>query len=149
MVRKQYSKSDIKQFILQFPNSSDFLTKKSSVFEDSGILFIDNVPSFFKSNSSWVPTLHLILKFPNLLPTVTVDKGAIRFVVNGADIMRPGITTCQEFEKNSFVVIVDENFSKPLAIGKALFSSVDLIACGDGKVVLNLHRVGDEVWQIS
>jgi|AntAceMinimDraft_9_1070365.scaffolds.fasta_scaffold125274_1 PUA domain protein len=147
MVRKQWSKSDIKQFLSSFSYASQVVTKKSSVFLDDSILFVDNVPSFFQIGDSWVPTLHLLMKYVDLLPSVTVDKGAIKFVINGADIMRPGITTCQDFEKDSFVVIIDENYSKPLAVGKVLMSSVDLINSIGGKAILNLHRIGDYIWK--
>lgn len=147
MARKQWSKSDIKNFILLHPYVEKVMDKKSLVFEDGSVLFVNNVPSFFRIDNFWVPTLHLIMKIPDLIPSVTVDKGAIKFVINGADIMRPGITTCQDFDKDSFIVIIDENYSKPLAIGKSLLSSKELLESTDGKVVLNLHRIGDEIWQ--
>lgn len=149
MARKQWSKSDIKEFISFHPYVEKVMDKKSLVFEDDSVLFVNNIPSFFMMNNSWVPSLHLIMKLPDLIPSVTVDKGAIKFVINGADIMRPGITTCQNFEKDSFIVIIDENYSKPLAIGKSLLSSKELLESSDGKVVLNLHRIGDEIWNKS
>ena len=147
MSRKQWSKSDTKEFLSFHPFAEQFMTKKSSVFQDGEVLFVDGIPSFFRLDSSWVPTLHLMMKFPDLIPSVTVDKGAIKFVVNGADIMRPGITASQEFAKAAVVVIIDENYQKPLAVGRALFSSSDLMACKEGKVIANLHRVGDGIWQ--
>ncbi len=148
MVRKQWSKSDIKNFMSKFELAKELMNKKSSVYEDNNILFIDNKPFFFRpEGSDWIPTLQLILNHNNILPKVTVDKGAIRFVVNGADIMRPGITKCEEFSANSFIVIVDENFSKPLAIGKALFSSEEIMSKEGGKVVQNLHFIGDDIWK--
>ena len=58
-----------------------------------------------------IPSLHLIIENNNFfvsLPKVVVDVGAIRFVVNGADIMRPGIRTLEEFEQNSLVIVVDD-----------------------------------------
>jgi PUA domain protein len=149
MARKQWSKSDIKEFISIHSYVEKVMTKKSSVFEDDAVLFVDNIPCFFQTGTSWIPTLHLILKMPDLIPSVTVDKGAIKFVINGADIMRPGIVSANQFSANSFVVIIDENYSKPLAVGRALLSSTDLLESKDGKVILNLHRIGDEIWNKS
>jgi PUA domain protein len=76
--------------------------------------------------------------------------GAIRFVTNGADIMRPGITDADPaITEGSFVVIGDVNHGKPLAIGIALYNGADLLAMEDGKVVKNLHFVGDRIWNLE
>lgn len=149
MVQKQWSKSDIKKFISEVSFAQTFMSKKSSVFQNNNILVVDNIPSFFNIDDVWVPTLHLLLKYTSLLPKVVVDKGAIKFVVNGADIMRPGITSSDSFQKGDFIVIVDENYSKPLAVGKSLLSSEDLLASSSGKVISNLHFIGDDIWKVN
>lgn len=146
-MRKQYSKSDIKSFIEVFPPAEHVMTKKSNVFKEDNKLFVDNNLAFICIDGIWFPSLKLILQKPDLLPSVTVDKGAIKFVVNGADIMRPGITKVDDFKKEDFVVIVDETLSKPIAVGKAIFSSDELMEQKSGKVLLNIHFVGDEFWQ--
>lgn len=146
MVRKQYSKSDIKKFIESHPVAKRLMDKKSNVYEDDGVLYVQNKPVFFKIDSFWSPTLQVLLQQPDLLPSVTVDKGAIRFVVKGADVMRPGITKCQDFPADALVVIVDETVGKPIAVAKTLFSSPVLLEMTEGKVLINLHRVGDEIW---
>eukprot|EP00056_Hartaetosiga_gracilis_P020605 m.20590 g.20590 ORF g.20590 m.20590 type:complete len:139 (-) comp8586_c0_seq4:55-471(-) len=49
---------------------------------------------FFQHDKGhWFPTLRLLHKYPFLLPKLQVDKGAIRFVLSGADIMCPGVNT--------------------------------------------------------
>lgn len=49
---------------------------------------------FFRHReSAWMPTLRLLHKFPFFLPMEQVDKGAIRFVLSGANIMCPGLTS--------------------------------------------------------
>lgn len=49
---------------------------------------------FFRHRESgWMPTLRLLHKFPFFLPMEQVDKGAIRFVLSGANIMCPGLTS--------------------------------------------------------
>ena len=126
-MRKQFSKSDIKQFLVEFPYVSEYMDKKSNVAQEDDALIINNEVLFLRIDNNWVPSLKLLLK-KILIPKVVVDKGAIRFVVNGADIMRPGITACDEFEKDTCVVIVDETVGRPIAVGKALLSSTDLMA---------------------
>jgi len=76
---------------------------------------------------------------------VVVDAGAVRFVVNGADIMKPGIVSADpEIVIGDLVVIVEERYQKPLAIGRALVAGTDMK--GDGKAVKSLHHVGDAIW---
>ncbi|MDP9287287.1 MAG: RNA-binding protein, partial [Thermoproteota archaeon] len=47
---------------------------------------------------------------PDLLdhfPSVYVDMGAIKFVCNGAKVMRPGITSFDNFKKDGIVTVKD------------------------------------------
>ena len=77
---------------------------------------------------------------------VMVDSGAVRFVVNGADIMKPGIVSADpEIAVGDLVVIVEERHNKPLAIGRALVAGTDMK--GEGKAVKSLHHVGDAIWK--
>ncbi len=146
-MRKQFSKSDIKQFLEEHSFAKDLMTKKSKVAKDDDQLFIDNKLCFLYFDGVWGPSLKLLLEHPKLLPQVVVDKGAIKFVVNGADVMRPGIVCMDDFSKDAIVVIVDEGFGKPLAVGKALFSSSEMLQMTGGKVVSMLHHIGDEYWE--
>jgi len=77
---------------------------------------------------------------------VVVDSGAVRFVVNGADIMKPGIVSADpEIAVGALVVIVEERHNKPLAIGRALVAGTEMK--GEGKAVKSLHHVGDAIWK--
>lgn len=151
MSRKQFSKSDIKKFLEEFPPAELVMNKKSDVAEDNGVLFVGKEACFINNEGEWFPTLKLILKNPDkeLIPKLIVDMGAVRFVANGADIMRPGVVGCGNFKKGAIVLIVDETHEKPLGIGKALFSSEDLMNQTEGKVVKSLHYVGDEYWNTN
>jgi PUA domain protein len=82
-----------------------------------------------------------------VFPSVVVDMGAIKFVCNGAKIMRPGITEFDDFTKGDFVTVKDEKFLKILAIGRALEDSVVAFHNAKGYVLDNLHYVGDEFWE--
>lgn len=151
MAQKQWSKSDIKSFLETNRYAEKIIDKKTSVAEDKGILLVKGKPYFFELDGQWYPTLHLLMENSALLPKIVVDKGAIRFVVNGADIMRPGIVTADEWtvdEKNyQVVVIVDETVGKPIAVGTCELSSAELLSRDSGKLVKNLHRIGDDIWE--
>lgn len=94
------------------------------------------------------PTLLFEDIFP-LLPKIVVDMGAIPHICNGADIMAPGVIKIDgEFGKDSFILIIDERYRKPIAIGEALLDSETMKATKRGRIVKNVHHVGDEVWSL-
>ena len=80
-------------------------------------------------------------------PTVVVDMGAIKFVCNGAKIMRPGIVKFDTFKKGDLVTVKDVKFSKTLAVGRALEDSIISIQNEKGYVIDNLHYIGDPFWE--
>lgn len=139
-MRKQYSKKEIKEFLQRQPHAEAFMDKKSHVVEEDDTLSINGTLTFKKHDDQWIPSLNL-LKEHNVLPAIVVDKGTPPYIAKGADLMRPGVVSCEEFEKEAIVVIVDETHHFPLATGKALFSSTDLMAQTTGKVVKILHNL--------
>ena len=145
-MRKQWSKSEKKLFLQDISFAENLVSKKSSVIQVENRLYVDNILSCIQKDGVWYPSLAVLQQKPELLPRVVVDKGAIRFLVNGADIMRPGIIKVESFSKGAFVVIVDETVGKAIAVGKALVSSQEMIATSQGKVIKNIHYVGDELW---
>lgn len=122
------------------------LDKKSVVERDEDALLVDNKLYFIKQEDEWIPALPLLLLQEDLLPQLTVDMGAVKFVANGADIMRPGITAVPDTPKNALVVVVDERNRKPLAVGRMKHAGADMRAMSAGNVVESLHYVGDEYW---
>jgi PUA-domain protein len=80
---------------------------------------------------------------------ITVDAGAISFVSDGADVMRPGITEADsDIDSGDLVAIAEETHGKTLAVGRAMVEGGEMT--GDsGKVVESLHHVGDELYEFS
>jgi malignant T-cell-amplified sequence len=85
----------------------------------------------------------LLEKFPNVM----VDMGAVKFMCNGANVMRPGIRSYSEFEKDQIVCVIEESQHKFLAVGKAMVSSSELETMQKGEVVKNLHYISDKFWE--
>jgi len=54
-----------------------------------------------------------------------------------------------EFGAGAIVRVVDERHGKAIAIGRALFSSEEIQAMERGRVVENLHYVGDKIWRLA
>lgn len=98
----------------------------------------------FRLNDEIFPTLKSLDRIP--LKRVVVDMGAVPHVANGADIMAPGVVSAdEEITLGESVAIVDERHGKPIAVGQALVPGVKMRG-QKGKVIKNLHHVGDEVW---
>jgi PUA domain protein len=117
--------------------------------DDGEFVFADAVPLLFKYNNKWILTLHSLIKESNEIQykEVVVDAGAIKFVANGADIMRPGITKIdKEISKDEIIIVREETHNKPLALGLAIFSGQDMNSATSGKVVKSIHYIGDSIW---
>ncbi len=68
--------------------------KQVQVFEIEGdlkIYIIDGQPLLFEKSNRLYPTL--FNKIRSALPSVVVDDGAISHILNGADVMAPGIVS--------------------------------------------------------
>lgn len=117
------------------------MDKKSSVVEEDDKLYLSGELIYRKHQETWVPSLELLRKHNGLLPKVVVDKGTPPFILKGADLMRPGIVSCEDFEAGAIVVMVDEDHGFPIGTGVALFSSEDILAAKGGKVVKTLHNL--------
>ena len=107
---------------------------------------------FFKKEAILAKKKNIL--FPTLinpvlegLPSALIDMGAIPYVCNGADVMAPGIMGIEgEFKKGGLLVIRDVNHKKALGVGSAIFTSEEMRRLKKGKVILNLHYVGDKIW---
>ena len=78
---------------------------------------------------------------------VMVDDGAIKFILNGADVMAPGIIDADEEIKKGDVVWVRDARNLPIAVGISLMDGTEMIKSEKGKAVENLHHIGDEIWR--
>jgi PUA-domain protein len=114
-------------------------------------IYLVNKKPLLMDTGDWVfPTLKGALQCPFPERRVTVDAGAIPFVVNGADIMRPGIVAVSgDVKAQAPVQIVDERHGKPLAIGIALSDGQAILDSASGKMCRHFHHVGDELWNLE
>jgi PUA domain protein len=94
-----------------------------------------------------IPTL--IFKGLKRFPSILVDMGAVPYICNGADLMAPGVIDVKNnFNEDEVVVIRDIVHEEALAVGVSLKSSEALNNTKKGKVVQNLHYVGDKIWEL-
>ena len=113
--------------------------------EFAEIYLINGKPSLVKIEDVF-PTL-VFNEFLALSPKVVVNMGAVPHICNGANIMAPGITRFEgEFRKGDFVLVVDEKYGKPIAVGEIIYDVDVAKKATHGIVVRNIHFVGDKIW---
>ncbi len=119
---------------------------ESTEIQDGKIFFINSMPLLVSYKDTLFPTL-LFSEALNRLPKITVNMGAVPYICNGADVMAPGVVQIEgQFQTDEFLLVVDERHHKPLAVGKALYNSEDMKNLKQGKIVENIHYVGDKHW---
>ncbi|XP_052078156.1 malignant T-cell-amplified sequence 1 homolog [Mytilus californianus] len=111
-------------------------------------------PVFFRQRDGpYMPTLRLLHKYPFILPHMQVDKGAIRFVLSGANIMCPGLTSpgakMSNLEAGKVATIVAEGKEHALAVGKLVMSTEEILDKNKGIGVENIHYLNDGLWNMK
>ena len=150
-LKDRESKQIIKEFIDRFPSSVTFLNSvkhlEEQTVEDGAVFFVDGKPWIVRSQGRLFPSLKNDSVL-NTLPKIVVDMGAIPHVTNGAQIMRPGIRQIEgQFSKDDLVAILDEKYRKIIALGIAEMDSDVMRSLTKGRVITNIHYVGDTLWK--
>ncbi|KAK1759758.1 PUA domain-containing protein [Echria macrotheca] len=118
-IQRSLRNSLLTTYPLLTPYIDEILPKKASLDQvklpDRVSLFvIEGRPLFFQqdNNGVLVPHLRLVHRFPQAFPTVRIDRGAIRFVLSGATLMAPGLTS-----KGGRLPVPTERAGEPVAEG--------------------------------
>jgi PUA domain protein len=133
------------QWHIEIPKTKTLVMHE--IDDNSNLIKGDNITAI-QIGDSYIPFLsetELLEKFPK----ATVDTGAIKFVCNGANVMRPGIKKFTEFQKDDIICVIEETHNKFLAVGKALVSSNEMQEMTKGEVVKNLHYISDKYWEAA
>jgi PUA domain protein len=88
------------------------------------------------------------------MASVQADRGAIKFVLSGSDIMDPGVTSeggklpeeC--IEKGKPVLVFAEGKASPMAVGVLMKSTDDIRKQNEGKGIQNYHYIDDGLWNM-
>ena len=78
----------------QPPFAARTSANKDTYSDRATLYLINGTPIFFQHMTDpLVPHLKLIHRFPQAFPKLRIDRGAIRFVLSGATLMAPGLTS--------------------------------------------------------
>ncbi|KAJ2161038.1 translation machinery-associated protein 20 [Coemansia sp. RSA 552] len=151
------------KLIEQFPDIEahidEILPKKANLVQikckDRLVLFtVDGEVLFFQHfDDPIIPTLHLLHQYPDIMPKVQVDRGAIKFVLSGANIMCPGLTSPgawlpeKGLEKGAVVAVMAEGKENALATGITTMSTEDIKKINKGNGVELVQYLNDPLWK--
>jgi len=155
-LRRRDLKSFIEGFCSRYPRlcSSIGLGQPEAAFEASAedvtIYVVDGLPLAFKYGEEVLPTLVTIrMAGIEAISYAVVDAGAVKHILNGADVMAPGIVEVSSFSVGDTVAVWSLDRKTPLAVTKALMSSGEVLAVRRGRALKNVHHAGDDIWSIS
>ncbi|KAM1272442.1 hypothetical protein ACFX15_032682 [Malus domestica] len=138
----------------------DLIPKKSPLIvakcqNHLNLVVVNNVPLFFNiRDGPYMPTLRLLHQYPDIMKKLQVDRGAIRFVLSGANIMCPGLTSPggaldDEVGAETPVAIMAEGKQHALAIGFTKMSAKEIRDINKGIGVDNMHYLNDGLWKME
>ncbi len=114
-------------------------------FGEIKIILVDNEPLLLEYGGRHYLSVYGAIKLKPEKYRITVDSGALNFILNGADVMKPGIVFADSrIRERDFVYVTVEGRESPIAVGLALCSAEEMK--GKGKAVKNLHHVKDKIW---
>ena len=123
--------------------------EEAEVDDGPDLYLVDGEPLVVRIDDDYFVTVQGALALEPDERLVTVDAGAVEFVTNGADVMRPGVVEADDgIEEDDLVIIVEENHGKPLAVGRALTDGDDMVG-DEGRVVESVYHVGDDLWEFE
>jgi PUA domain protein len=128
---------------------ADAFEKVEFTDSDWNVVLVDGDPFVLYVDGDPFLTVQGANAYPPERGVVTVDAGAVSFVSDGADVMRPGIVDADDaIAAGDLVAINEESHGKFLAIGRAKVAGDDMV--GDsGKVVESIHHVGDDLFEFT
>lgn len=151
ILRKTEEKALVNDIMEAFGDVSSFTGKKLEYVQSDewDFIFVDGEPLLFKIEGKIFPTVKGALKLNPSRRRIVVDPGAVKFIINGADVMAPGIVDADHaIRDGDLVIVVEQAHGKALAIGRALIPGKDMVG-GKGKAVKSIHYVGDELWKLE
>ncbi len=151
ILRKTDEKALINDIEEAFGDASAFANKKLEDVktDEQEFIFVEGEPLLFKIEGKIFPTVKGALKLDPMKRRVVVDPGAVKYIINGADIMGPGIVESDpSIKEGDLVIVVEQAHGKALAIGRALVPGREM-AGKKGKAIKSIHYVGDELWKLE
>lgn len=160
-IKNSVQRTIISQIVEQYPlleNAIEQILPKKAMMvakaqDNVQLIVVNNEIMFYNQDGGpFFPTLKLLHKYPTMMNRMQVDKGAIRFVLAGANIMCPGFTSPGgrlpvSIEAEQPVAIYAEGKQHAMAIGLTKMSTDQIKSVNKGIAVETVHYLMDGLWQ--
>ncbi|EFP87332.2 uncharacterized protein PGTG_12916 [Puccinia graminis f. sp. tritici CRL 75-36-700-3] len=123
------------------------LNEQLSIYYDP-----EHQPIYIQLNTTLIPTIYTLLRYPSLLPTLRTNQLVLDKLVQGADLMLPGLNKSNldqltHLKKDQLVSISGSNPEDPIwAVGFLADDVTSLIRSESGKAVITIHTQNDFLW---
>ncbi|KAL8847696.1 MAG: hypothetical protein Q9221_007257 [Calogaya cf. arnoldii] len=161
------------------PHIEEIIPKKSQLdllkLPDRVTLYaLDSHPLFYQHMDDPItPHLRIVHQFPHAFSRVRIDRGAIRFVLSGATLMAPGLTSeggrlpngktsegeggkegdkryeGRDLEEGEIVVVEAEGKEEACMIGQLRVGTREIKEKKKGVVIDSGHYLGDGLWRME
>ena len=154
------------------PHIDELLPKKAQVdlvkVPDRVSLYcLDGRPLFWQHmDDPLLPHLRVVHQYPWAFPRVRIDRGGVRFVLSGATLMVPGLTSAGgrlpgaegegewgrdggEMQAGEVVVVDAEGKENACMVGVLKMGTSEMKEKKKGVGIENGHFVGDGLWRLD
>ncbi|OCT51975.1 Translation machinery-associated protein 20 [Cladophialophora carrionii] len=145
------------------PHIDDIMPKKSQLdlvkLPDRVSLYVlDDTPLFYQHmDDPIIPHLKLVHQYPHAFRRIKIDRGAIRFVLSGATLMVPGLTSKggwlpdkdDEVKPGEIVAIEAEGKEEICLIGQLEVGTEEMKEKKKGVAMSAGHYLGDGLWKLD
>lgn len=157
--KNKLSNSAIKQIKMQYPvDLSVFITKEDTfesikTDEKASYILRNGVPVFQVDRNKYTPTVKCVHMVPSILKKVYVDKGAIKHLINGADLMAPGLlhstSVFPSVAVGELVSIYGHGKDTALGVGEVLMDNAQVNEQKTGVAVKMTSHLGDKAYSYA
>lgn len=99
----------------------------------------------------WYPHMKLLHQYPEMLIQQRTDKGAIKFILGGAHVMAPGLTsagaTTVDAEEGAVVAIMAEGKEHAVGVGRMAMATSDVLEKKKGMAIEVVHCLDDGLYR--
>ena len=115
---------------------------------DFDVILVDRSLDFLLFDEKPLFALTAIERYQPKKKFVIVDKGAVKFLANGADVMVPGIVDAdRDVKEGDPVWVKEETHGKAISVGISMMNGNDLVELQKGRGVKSIHWIGDKIWK--
>ena len=104
-----------------------------------------------------IPHLRVVHAFPKCFLSLGIDRGAIRFVLSGATLMAPGLTSAggrlpeedAQLKAGDVAVVEAEGKEEACLVGQLRMGTEEVKEKKKGVVIDMGHYLGDGLWNMT